>query len=318
VVTFCTSVAAQGRPADKAAAETLFQQGKQLMDENKFAEACAKFLASQDLDDGLGVKLYLADCYESSGRTASAWALFEEAASVAAARGEAAREQIAHARADTLKPRLSYLNVRRGVKLPPGTSIKQNGNPLPIEALDVPIPVDPGQVSISISAPGYAPVTVTVGVPVGSSGPVEVTLPELAPLPTAAPLVPGHAPASAQGASAPDRAPLSDAQGLSSQQIAGLALGGAGVLALGASVLFSALGGASNKASRDNCSGNDCNPEGKADRDEAINRMTIATALGLTGAVAVGAGTGIFIAAPKPGTAAGLLPSFGVSYSGVW
>ena len=73
------SAAAEVSSSQRATAEALFQQAAQLMDQKRFSEACEKFAASQELDSGLGTMLYLADCYEQAGRTASAWALFREA-----------------------------------------------------------------------------------------------------------------------------------------------------------------------------------------------------------------------------------------------
>ena len=69
------AVMAEPSARDRAAAEATFRQATALMDEERFAEACEKFAASQDLDPGLGTLLHLADCYDRAGRTASAWAL---------------------------------------------------------------------------------------------------------------------------------------------------------------------------------------------------------------------------------------------------
>ena len=58
--------------ADKAAAEGLFDQGRASMQEGDFAKACGLLERSQHIDPGVGTLLYLAECYEKSGRTASA------------------------------------------------------------------------------------------------------------------------------------------------------------------------------------------------------------------------------------------------------
>src|SRR6185437_15434982 len=68
--------------SDKAAAEALFDAAKKLYADKKYAEACTRFDASEKLDRGIGTLLYLADCYEHVGRTASAWATFREAESL--------------------------------------------------------------------------------------------------------------------------------------------------------------------------------------------------------------------------------------------
>ena len=74
---------ASDSPADKAAAQSLFEQAKRLMNEGNYAEACPKLEESQMLDKGMGTQFHLASCYEQIGRTASAWALFVEVAAAA-------------------------------------------------------------------------------------------------------------------------------------------------------------------------------------------------------------------------------------------
>src|SRR5690348_15501816 len=80
VLSFSHVARAEG---DKATAEALFSEGRRLMASGDYAAACEKFAASQKHDPGLGTSLNLADCYEKSGRTASAWAEFRDAASAA-------------------------------------------------------------------------------------------------------------------------------------------------------------------------------------------------------------------------------------------
>ena len=116
-----------GRPAyaqgasDKAAAESLFDDGKRLYQEKKFAEALPRFEASERLDPGVGTLLYLADCYENLGRTASAWATFREAASVAKVAGKADRERVARERAALLDAKLYRLTVSVAPRAPRGS-----------------------------------------------------------------------------------------------------------------------------------------------------------------------------------------------------
>ena len=64
-------VGAQGA-SDKAAAEALFDQGVRLMKQNNFAEACPKLEESDRIDPAVGTLLYLGECYERVGKTASA------------------------------------------------------------------------------------------------------------------------------------------------------------------------------------------------------------------------------------------------------
>ncbi|HYQ27045.1 MAG TPA: hypothetical protein VER04_07495, partial [Polyangiaceae bacterium] len=57
-------------------ADLLLQQARALMDSGQVAAACAKFEASETLENRLDTLLHLADCYERAGRTASAWHAF--------------------------------------------------------------------------------------------------------------------------------------------------------------------------------------------------------------------------------------------------
>src|SRR5438445_7058461 len=84
--TIATPVIAQ-TPANSAAAETLFQEGRKLMEEKKFEQACPKLADSQKLAPSAATLLNLAFCYEKIGRTASAWATYRDAASAAKAAG---------------------------------------------------------------------------------------------------------------------------------------------------------------------------------------------------------------------------------------
>src|SRR5450755_429104 len=84
---------------DKAAADSLFDDGKRLVAAGDFEHACPKFEASLKLSPRVGVKLNLADCYEKAGRTASAWAEFREAAAFAARSNDEQRGAFATQRA---------------------------------------------------------------------------------------------------------------------------------------------------------------------------------------------------------------------------
>src|SRR5262245_60261131 len=69
-------------------ADRLFEEGKQLFDKGSFAAACSRFEASLALQPGIGARLWLADCYESLGRTASAQRQFRVAAEEAQKTGD--------------------------------------------------------------------------------------------------------------------------------------------------------------------------------------------------------------------------------------
>ncbi|MBK7777474.1 MAG: hypothetical protein IPI43_25675 [Sandaracinaceae bacterium] len=82
----------------QAAAEALFREGRRLMEEGNYDEACPKFEASNRLDVAVGTLLNLGVCWEQGGRLASAWATFLEAAALAARTGSPEREHGAQPR----------------------------------------------------------------------------------------------------------------------------------------------------------------------------------------------------------------------------
>src|SRR5580698_8378696 len=84
---------AQPSPPARAAAAALFEDGRRLMGENKFAEACPKLEESQRLDPGMGTLYNLSVCFEAVGKIASAWVGFRDVAGQALASGQAQRER---------------------------------------------------------------------------------------------------------------------------------------------------------------------------------------------------------------------------------
>ena len=84
---------ATAQSTNKAAADALFNEGKRLMGEGKFAEACPKFKDSQAADPAVGTQLNLARCYKKAGLTASAWSEYRSAAAAARTAGQSKREE---------------------------------------------------------------------------------------------------------------------------------------------------------------------------------------------------------------------------------
>ncbi|HEX5661105.1 MAG TPA: tetratricopeptide repeat protein, partial [Polyangiales bacterium] len=201
---------AQVAASDKAAAEALFDRGLALMREGKLDEACARLEQSNAIERGIGTMLYLAECYEKQGRSASAWAVFREAASEAQAAGQFERANAGRLRAEKLEPVLSKLivDVPDAVRVQ-GLEVTRNGAPLASGLWGVPLPVDPGRLVIEARAPGYLPASHTVTIERGPHQ-ARYELPVLAAAPQPAvaetPLV--IAPVVAAPAEAPAPAPL--------------------------------------------------------------------------------------------------------------
>src|ERR1041384_2645492 len=95
--------------ASNALAEQLFNQARDLVKANKWAEACPKFEASLRYDPVLGTRLNLATCYEHIGRLASAWGLYRESIDAAKKAGDTKRADYAQKQATAPQPRLPQL-----------------------------------------------------------------------------------------------------------------------------------------------------------------------------------------------------------------
>ena len=167
---------------DTTLALTLFEEGKRLADTQEYANACPKFLDSYKLAPKLGTLLNLADCYEKIGKTASAWARFTEAISIAEAANQGERAAFARQHADDLAKSLATLTIT-APNPPPNLQITRDGTALDPSSLDVAIPVDPGTHLIEITAPKKLPLSLTVIVPKSAAQTLEIPALEAAPEP---------------------------------------------------------------------------------------------------------------------------------------
>lgn len=304
---------AQTSAADKAAAEALFDQGRKLLGDGKYAEACTRLEQSQRIDPGIGTLLYLADCYEKSGRTASAWATFRQAASEARAQGQARRAQAGTDRADLLEPKLSRLaiDVSPDTKSIPGLAVKRGAETVRPGLFGVPIPVDPGQVTVEASAPGYQ--TWKKSVAVGDQAArVRVTVPALS---KAAAATPTEAPP-AQPPPAPEPAPVPAPQPLrpppadtgtsgSAQRTVGLVTGGVGVVGIGIGSFFGLKAMQKNNDAKDLCPANRCtSQEGVTLTGDAKRAANISTVAFGVGAAVLATGVVLYLTAPSPRSSA--------------
>lgn len=174
---------AETSAADQAAAETLFNDALKLMDAGQSERACPKLLESQRLDPGIGTLLNLGICYESTGKTASSYGAFGEAAVMARNAGDKARLADAERRAKVMEVKLSRLVIRMVANpKPAGLVVRRDGREVPEGLFEAAIPLDPGEHAIEASAPGKKAWTATVRVP-KAPGSMTVDIPALADAP---------------------------------------------------------------------------------------------------------------------------------------
>lgn len=291
------------RAEDDAAGRVLFEEGRRLMAEGKYAEACPKFEEGQRLSPGVGMRFNQADCYEKIGRTASAWTGFMDAAGMARAQRQPDREKAAKDRAAALEPALVRLKIELapGAKLA-GLEVKRDGLVVGEAQLGLAIPVDPGEHVIAAAAPNHVEWSTTVK----STKPGETLgalVPKLAekhaavtptPTPTPAPLTPAPL--------APT--PPSDRRPGGTQRILGLSAAGVGVVGLGVGTAFGLMAKSKQDEAASHCVGDVCDADGIFLRDRAIGRANVSTVAFIAGGVFVVGGAVLFFTAPSAKAAA--------------
>ncbi len=310
----------------KAVAQALFEQGCELLEHGHVAEACPKLAESQRLDPGTGTLLWLGDCLEQNGQTASAWAAFSEAASGAAAAHDT-RERVAQERVQRLASKLSRLMIAvPQAAASQGLVVQRDGTALGAAEWGTPLPVDPGVHTVSASAPGRAAWSTSVQVP-SVPGTLQVTIPVLDPLPAEpAPIAPVPAPeptpvlvaptpasSLAPTSPAPAAPAPSSSAALGTQRILGLAASALGLVGVGVGTYFAlrAKSTYDGAVSDGHCSTSHlCDATGLQERSDAYSQATVATVAVSLGAVAlVGGGVLYFTAPSERAFSVGVTPS---------
>jgi hypothetical protein len=288
----CSLPARPALAGNAAAAEALFQEGRALMEAGDYASACPKLAESDRQDPGVGTLLALGVCWEESGRLASAWATFAEAAARAKRAGQTEREEAARAQARTLEPRLSRLTVVVSDETAAlaGVEVRRDGEVVGSAGWGAGVPIDPGEHEITATAPGHRPflAKVTIG---AESDQQRVEVPPLAAVdPEGAPAAaPGGADATADAGETGQGPPL---------RLIGLGVGGAGIIGLGLGTFFGLRAGALNDESyeNDHCTRNEeCDSVGAGKRDDARSAANVSTVAFIAGGVLTAAGVTLYL-----------------------
>jgi len=306
----CVAVPAVARAQSKddvARADALFNAAKALTDAGNYADACAKYAESKRLAPGLGVTLYLADCYEHIGRTASAWTEFLAAEGLARQRNDK-RADVAHQHAQALEPKLDRLTITVAPTVPQaGLSILRDGLPVTQEELGLAVPVDPGDHAVVVSAPGHASRTLNAHVgPESPTATVRIDSLDETPANTPPP-TPATAPTNAPADSAQTGAeqPSSSGDSGKTRRILSFAAMGAGVVGLGVGTVFGFLAksklDSTNNGSQPECDSTDhCTKQGLDDRKTAESFATVSTIGFIAGGVLAAGGVVLFLTSPPP------------------
>ena len=153
-VTLSSRAFADASPEDRAAADALYEEAGKLAAADRWGEACPKLEASFKLDPAIGTLLRLGYCYEKVGRTASAWASFNDGAAMAIK----ANDKRAKDAAEGVR-RLAPTLARLAIEVAPengsaGLDIRRDGTVVSAGALGTPVPVDPGTHTVEASQAG--------------------------------------------------------------------------------------------------------------------------------------------------------------------
>jgi hypothetical protein len=169
------AIEAMGRAESTQEADALFEEGRQLLEQKRLPEACAKLERSFQLAPRLGTMLNLGACYELRGQLAHAIAIYERAATLARQTGRTDREQVALDYAAALEAKVGKLVV-----------VTQETSPELVTQVDGEtistrsglVPLDPGRRRLVARVPGRLPFETTVDVVAGKN--TTVTIPKLA------------------------------------------------------------------------------------------------------------------------------------------
>ena len=277
-LTVTAATAAAQQPS--AESTRLFEEGRALAKDGKYAEACARFEASLELDRAVGTLLNYADCHERLGHLAHAWRLFDEAARESEKQGNAERVKFARDRAQQLVPRTSTVVIELAAADAPGLTISIAGRraqPAP-EIREV---VDPGEIAIEVSAPNMQTFRKTERAEPGLR--IVVDVPALA----------------------PDRpAALTRTERRRSRVLAAYTLGGFGIAGVATGLTLGLVAKSRYQAELDagRCSDASpplCDAEGYRNANSAITLANVGTVFAAGGVLLVAGGAIVLLTAPR-------------------
>jgi hypothetical protein len=298
-----TSVARAEGVDDPVRAQALFDQAVELARGGDYPGACDKLEQSRSLHDGLGTRFHLAGCWQKLGRTASAYALFEQVADEAHDLGQSEREELARARLEALLPKLSRLRIDVP-KVSPHTEVRRDAELVPESDWGKPLPVDRGSHRIEVTAADKAPWSTKVDVTEPATI-VAVQVPALDEAAKATKAEPAVVPAEKPKASRPPLAVHAVAAppvASGPSRTFAIVVGGVGLAALGAGILEGAQYLHSNREAKNlcpsgfNCTSDEIQQHAQSVSDAKTARTWAYVGVGV-GAAAVVAGSYLFFSA---------------------
>lgn len=264
----------------KRTGASLFQEGRELSQQGKYAEACDRFATSYELEPATGTQVNFADCQEHLGHLARAWQLFDAAAAASDREGNAVRAEYARQRANGLVARLAPIVIR--VAAPdPRMSVTAAGRSY-TPSSEIHGYVEPGELEV-VAEHGGKRFAKTVTARAGAT--VEVVIPVLG---------------SAEGTAGSPHAGRPR-----SWLIASAVLGASGVVGISVSALLtlSASRQYADAFAEGDClhtvRGAECTASGLSRVDDARSRANLATGVFIGGVALIGGAVAVYLLAPR-------------------
>jgi hypothetical protein len=266
----------------------MFEEGRELAKQAKWAEACASFSASLALDPAPGTKLNLGECLEKQGKFRAGWLMFEEAARDFDRTGDK-RAEFARERAKAAEAQLATLVIKLADPARAGLLVKL-GDRLATPQREIVERVDPGTIDVIVTAPERERFSQSVTLATAKT--IVVDVPVLAEIVVSPPMK--LAPAVTEGTHRQRK-----------RVYIAYALGATGAASLITSVVLGYVAKNQYDGAFDDGRCFDrpdkavCNAEGQSTVDSAQTKADIATGF-LIGGVALGAaGIVVYLTAPK-------------------
>jgi len=303
-VCLAAATTAQAQSPDVEARRTaLYREGVAAATSGRWAEAKERFAAALALRASPKVVFSLAQAEEQLGQLASASADYGRA--LEGARGSKEPEVVSAASQAlaAVAPRVPHVRVTVAGAGQVGATATLDGKPFELAAAT---PVDPGAHRIVVSAPGMVTSETSFAVGEGQRLDVPLTLvPEAAPSAAAPSAPPAVAPAGApvEGGAPPPAATETAATDAGPWRTVGLAIAGAGVVALGVGTYFAIEAKSKNDqsfgAGCGGADGNVCTSAGAQVRRDALSAATASTVAFVAGGVLAAGGIALWLAAPR-------------------
>lgn len=293
--------------SNASAAERLFRAAVQRMDHGDYVGACPMLEQSQALDPSSGTLLNLGDCYEHTGRVASAWRTFAGAETLALAGARRDRAEVAKLRKERLLPLVTYVKLSPPERPDANLRVELDGHPLEVATLGAPLAVDPGNHEVRARAPGCDDIVsrVSAGEP-GST--TELKIPAFSRCQAAPAAAPAPTPADRRGS-------------LDAQDIAAISAGAVGVTGVIVGTVFGLKSVSKHADSDDYCTGHVCqDPRGVELMNEARAAGNVSTTGFVLGGLGLAAGAVLWFArpfGPRANVAVGMAPG-ALEVRGAW